>query len=204
MRCAIPDEAIPTVTAFVARRAYPIPLAYALMLHAGLRVGETVALAWDDLVKLDQPVGILRLQAHATKGNSEREIPVGPTLADVIRSTWLNRAQRAGFAPAHYALAQKPNGDPITVRTIQRGVRAAGHAAKLPFILTPHILRHTFATRVLRQTNLAVVQALLGHKRISTTAIYTHPNVNDLTAAINRVAAADRLPADVVPRPLLT
>ncbi|GAH73030.1 unnamed protein product [marine sediment metagenome] len=55
----------------------------------------------------------------------------------------------------------------------------------------PHILRHTFASRLMRTTNARIVQELLGHQHLSTTQIYTHPNQDDLKKAIEQLGQGE-------------
>lgn len=179
----IADDRLPAFTTNAETRQHPVPLAWHLMLDAGLRVGEVVSLAWCDLVWENQPKDALAIPAYAAKGGRARTIPIAAPLRQAIHSAWTLHAKPAGFAPAHYAAAKKPNRKPVTVRTLERAVTSIGKALGTAS-LTPHMLRHTFATRLLRVTNLRTVQMALGHKRITTTEIYTHPNQDDLRKAL--------------------
>lgn len=180
----IPDEQIPKLTAAAAALPHPYPLAFYLMLHTGIRVGETVKLAWGDLIYANQPKTALDLTADMTKRHRSRVIPINATLQDRILAAWLGPARHRNFALANSALAPRPSSRPVTTRSIERRFQSAARRAG-DFYLTPHMLRHTFATRLLRVSNLAVVQQALGHQRISTTAIYTHPTIDDLKTAID-------------------
>ena len=170
--------ALPTLRA-------PYGLAYSLMLYAGLRVGETVRLAWCDLVHENEPVSCLRLDAAVTKNNRSRTLPITARLAHQIKNDWRVAHNEFGFGPAHYVAAQKTNRAPLTTRTLQR--RLASFTLKLlGHSINPHMLRHTFATRLLAVTNLRAVQDALGHRSVSTTQVYTHPSLDELAAAMNR------------------
>lgn len=180
----IPDEQIPKLTAAAATLPHPYPLAFYLMLHTGIRVGESVKLSWCDLIYDHFPKTALELTANMTKRHRARVIPISRALHDRISAIWFGTANRRGFALANYALAARPAGVAVSTRSIERRFQSAAHKAG-DFNLTPHMLRHTFATRLLRVSNLAVVQQALGHRRISTTAIYTHPTIDDLKTAID-------------------
>jgi len=180
----IPDEHIPKITASAAALTYPYPLAFYLMLHTGIRVGEAVKLAWCDLIYDNQPKTALELTADMTKRHRARVIPINRELSGRIKAIWESVAAIRSMNLANYALAPWPTKESVSVRSIERRFQIAGHRAG-DFTLTPHMLRHTFATRLLRVSNLAVVQQALGHQRISTTAIYTHPSLNDLKTAID-------------------
>ncbi|GAJ04418.1 unnamed protein product [marine sediment metagenome] len=73
---------------------------------------------------------------------------------------------------------------PLTVRQVQRIITFAGKLS-MGRNIHPHLLRHTFATRLMRNTSMAVVQQLLGHTNLSSTQIYTHPNGEDRKKAID-------------------
>lgn len=182
----IPDDQLPKLTAAAAALPHPYPLAFYLMLHTGIRVGESVKLAWCDLVYADQPKTALELTSDMTKRHRARVIPINATLQDRIGAVWHGTANSRGFSLANYALSAKATSQAVSTRSIERRFRTAAAKAG-DFHLTPHMLRHTFATRLLRVSNLAIVQQALGHQRISTTAIYTHPSQNDLKEAIDRV-----------------
>lgn len=182
----IPDTQLPKYNGYVSCRKHPLPLAWHLMLEAGLRVGEVVKLAWCDLVWQNASKDALDIDATIAKGGRQRTVPVSRSLAALIQTVWKQQRAMYDWAPAHYALATRPNARPVTVRTIERAVATVGRAAGGTRI-TPHMLRHTFATRLLRVTNLRTVQIALGHARVGTTEIYTHPNQDDLRKAIDRL-----------------
>lgn len=182
----IPEDQLPKYNALVAARRHPTPLAWHLMLQAGLRVGEIVKLAWCDLLWQASPKDAIDIDAAIAKGGRARTVPVSKRLAEEIQTVWTNQWNMYDFRPPHYALAKRPNGNPVSVRTIERAIQQVGRAVG-DNKLTPHVLRHTFATRLLRVTNLRTVQLALGHARISTTEIYTHPNQDDLRKAISQI-----------------
>jgi len=182
----IPDEQIPKLTAAAASSPHPYPLAFYLMLHTGIRVGETVKLAWCDLIYGNHPKTALELTASMTKRHRARVIPINRELSERIDAIWHGVALNRNFALASYAIARKATAPAVTTRSIERQFQIVGRKAG-GLTLTPHMLRHTFATRLLRVSNLAIVQQALGHRRISTTAIYTHPSLNDLKEAIDNV-----------------
>ena len=180
----IPENSLADFTHAANHYPVPISLNIAVMLEAGLRVAEALNLAWADLVHQHSPKTVLDVTARAAKGHRPRSIPISKPLHDAIAlaiDSWYLLHQ---FAPAHYVAAAVPDGRPITARTLERTVATIGKTV-LGLRITPHVLRHTFATRLLRVTDLRVVQEALGHRRVSTTQIYTHPDINDLRRAID-------------------
>jgi site-specific recombinase XerD len=157
-----------------------------VMLETGLRVSELCGLAASDLYFAEKPVLQLVVRPEIAKNKSERTIPVS-TLLSVTLAEWWRCAKPAyltnPIAPAFQTL---PNGHRITPRQVERIVRAVGIQV-IGRDIHPHILRHTFATRLMRITNARVVQELLGHKHLTTTQIYTHPNSTDLRQAVNKI-----------------
>jgi integrase/recombinase XerC len=158
-----------------------------LMLDAGLRVGEACLLLTTDLVLLGHSVQTLTLPAFITKSHRSREVPLSQRLQHAIDT--LNKLywSRPAVHDSVYAFPSRDPARPITRRQVQRIIkRAAMLAIGRP--VHPHVLRHTFATLLMRKTNARVVQQLLGHKHLSTTQIYTHPNSNDLRDAIDSLS----------------
>jgi integrase/recombinase XerC len=182
----IPAEHLEACTNHANTWAHPIPLAWNLMLEAGLRLQEARNLAWYDLLHGHKAKTKLELTATMTKGNRARDVPVSRTLDIAIRQALNQRPHHDDWAPAHYALAPKCNHDALCPRSIQRAVKAIGlRVASIN--ITPHTLRHTFATRLLNVSDMRTVQLALGHTRITTTEIYTHVNGDQLTEAIHRL-----------------
>ena len=155
-----------------------------LMLDAGCRVGELVQLEQDQLYYLDAPVNALTILKRQAKNKREHTIPISDRLNVAIdkmnRQWWINDHDH-GTRYAFYATWCMR---PLTVRQVQYIITAAGQMS-LHRDIHPHLLRHTFATRLMRNAPLPVVQELLGHKNLSSTQIYTHPNDEDRKKAID-------------------
>jgi len=155
-----------------------------VMLEAGLRVGELVGLDVGDLLWDGEPVRRLRVRAEIAKRGREREIPVSVRLAGALgecrRVVWADRWDQAASA----AWTCGPGRRRLTARQVESIVRAAAMAT-LGRPVHPHMLRHTFGTRVERVAGIRVAQVLLGHADIRTTQIYCHPNGDDLLRAVN-------------------
>lgn len=154
------------------------------MLDAGVRVGELVQLRVHSFIFADQVVGALVIPATIAKMNTERTIPLTTRLTVGIRA--LIRYWSASNLPSsdQYAFRLMHKNQALSVRQVQRildglSLRAIGRK------VSPHVLRHTFATRLMRTTNSRIVQQLLGHKQLTSTQIYSHPNGDDLLKAIN-------------------
>ncbi len=159
-----------------------------LMLEAGLRVGEVVALKMSHLYFAGKPAKSLVLTAEITKNNVERIIPISSRLKAAIEEyyselPWLEQREEHEFAFANWMQTK-----PMTTRQVERIVNKAGWDS-LGRPVHPHMLRHTFATKLMRVTNIRTVQELLGHSNVTTTQIYTHPNADDKKKAITNLDA---------------
>lgn len=155
-----------------------------LMLDAGLRVGEVIAIPRGALSFLRNPVENIGITKDIAKKGSNRMVPVTSRLSASLASMQLNiwiPDSRDQDMTAFYNLANK---HPLTKQAVGRIIRGAGWMA-LRRAIHPHMLRHTFATNLMRTTNSRVVQQLLGHKNLSSTQIYCHPDQQDLKKAID-------------------
>jgi integrase/recombinase XerD len=141
-----------------------------LLYSAGLRVGELVRLRVGDL---DADRSLIRVR-HG-KGRKDRYTLYSDATAAAVMH------YRALFAPAHWLFPGSRPDRPISARTVQKVMSAAARRAGIEKRLTPHTLRHSFATHLLEQgVDLRHIQVLLGHANASTTQIYTHVSRHDL------------------------
>lgn len=158
-----------------------------LMLDAGLRVGEVVRLLQTDLYVNGEPVQSLCISADISKSRTDRIVPLSYRLrlaiAEMAKEWW--PVESGECTP--FAFFRPGSLMGIRTRQVERFVKKAGLQATGRKI-TPHMLRHTFASRLMRTVNARIVQVLLGHKALSSTQIYTHPNQQDLASAINSLA----------------
>ncbi len=144
----------------------------ALMLFAGLRVGEAVRVQCGD-IEISERKG--RVNVRAGKGMNPREVPIGPSGRALIRPWLLMPKENKWLFPGR--------SKHLSTRAAQDVIGKYAYLARLEGV-TPHVLRHTFATRLLRAgTDIVTVAALLGHARIDTTARYTQPGWVDLERA---------------------
>lgn len=165
---------------------HPYRIIIQIMLEAGLRLEETHSLAWCDLLYNGEPKTAIEITAKMAKGERARTIPISKSLSVAIVKEWENAEKNHGMGSGHYVAAKKGDRNPVSTRSIQRQVEKVGMQS-LKRRITPHMLRHTFATRLLAVSNLEVVRQALGHKHIGTTQIYVHPTQDDLRQAMDRV-----------------
>ena len=149
-----------------------------LLLYTGLRVGEVAALRLDDLV-LNGKTG--KVIVRAGKGMKYRELPLHKEARQALAAYLKARPSDQGD---HLFLGQR---GPLGARGIQMQLAALGQAAGVA--VTPHMLRHTFATRLLREAgaDLVTVASLMGHASIATTQIYTQPGEADRVRAVEKL-----------------
>ncbi len=152
-----------------------------LLRHTGLRVSELCNLRLGDITISERKGEVL---VRGGKGNKDRTVPLNN---DARRAVDAYQAIRPTVAADLLFVGQR--GQPLRPQGVQLVVQKYAQRAGLPEV-TPHVLRHTFAKHVLDAgADLATVQRLLGHERLETTAIYTHPTARDLAAAVRRLEA---------------
>ncbi|MEV4775240.1 site-specific tyrosine recombinase XerD [Microbacterium sp. LWH12-1.2] len=146
-----------------------------LLYATGARVSEAVGLDVDDLAHGD----VLRLRG---KGSKERIVPLG-SYARIAVDAYLTRV-RPGLAAKGRASARLflgARGAPLSRQSAWLVIRAAAEGAQITAEVSPHTLRHSFATHLLQGgADVRVVQELLGHASVATTQIYTHVSVDTL------------------------
>ncbi len=146
-----------------------------LLYATGARVSEAVGLDVDDLAHGD----VLRLRG---KGSKERIVPIG-SFARAAVDAYLTRV-RPGLAAKGRASARLflgARGAPLSRQSAWLVIRAAAESAHITAEVSPHTLRHSFATHLLQGgADVRVVQELLGHASVATTQIYTHVSVDTL------------------------
>jgi integrase/recombinase XerD len=147
-----------------------------LLYSTGARISEAVGIDLDDL-DTDQRTVLLR-----GKGGKQRLVPVGrPALAAVDAYLVRARPALATRGRGSPALLLNARGARLSRQSAWHVLRAAADAAGLTSEVSPHTLRHCFATHLLSGgADVRVVQELLGHASVSTTQIYTHVTVDTL------------------------
>lgn len=159
-----------------------------LMLDAGLRVGELVKLRVNDLVYNDIPLDSLLVLPTISKSKKQRTIPLTLRLRGAIKEMLECVWDADIYAVEKHCFYANVPQKHITERQVQRIINNASLEA-FGRKVHPHVLRHTFASRLMRKTNIRVVQELLGHVSLSSTQIYTHPNSDDFKQAIADIEA---------------
>lgn len=157
-----------------------------LMLDAGLRDGELVQLKISDLIILEEPVTSLRVRAEISKSKRDRLVPLTERTSEAIRKCHQLLWSGPETCPVNFVFPSRSSAGHLTTVQIENIVKSAA-AKSIQRDIHPHILRHTYATRLMRTTNARVVQELLGHKRLSSTQIYTHPNEDDKRKAVDSI-----------------
>jgi integrase/recombinase XerC len=151
-----------------------------LFYASGLRLSELVGLDLEDLNLSNRMVRVLG------KGRKERLVPFNTATVDAVRGYLKDRAAFDDRRKTQRRRASSPlflnyRGDRLSARSVDRLVRRYVAACGAKFGISPHALRHSFATHLLaRGADLRAIQELLGHARLSTTQRYTHINAEQL------------------------
>lgn len=158
-----------------------------LLYSSGMRVSE---ISKCDLDTLDFQQGMVIVVG---KGQKERLIPVGNQALDAVqnylplRLSLIAAKLKRGHSHTEDPLFLNSRGGRLSSRSIERMVAAYGVRAGIPVPVTPHALRHSFATHLLEMgADLRVVQELLGHASLSTTQKYTHLTIDHLMDVYDR------------------
>jgi site-specific recombinase XerC len=163
----------------VAASPRPRDRAIALLpLHAGLRVSEVAGLDLDDL-KLTARTGTIRVLG---KGSKLREVPANHQLLAALHE-WIEiRGREPG------PLFASRTGERMSAEAVNDVIARITKRAGMTEHITAHVLRHTFGTQLIRQSeDIVKVAELMGHSRLETTRLYTRPTADDMAAAVEKL-----------------
>ena len=149
-----------------------------LLLDSGLRVAEVTSLKWHDF---DLLTG--KMQVKQGKKGRDRTLWVGERTLETLQK-WRKRQANEAYRAPSYVFTTIEGGH-LSPRYVQQMVKRYRERAGIDKQVTPHTLRHTFATEILRETeNIRLVQKALGHSCLSTIQIYTHMVDEEMETAL--------------------
>lgn len=155
---------------------------------AGLRVAEVASLKVGDIDSKRMLIVVER-----GKGGQGRHALLSTDLLGLLRAWWQEGRQHGVMRPGGWLFPGQDPAKPITTRQLSRVVETAATAAGLTKNVSPHTLRHSFATHLLEDgTDIRVIQVLLGHAKLDNTALYTRvatKTVRTVTSPLDRIMA---------------
>lgn len=164
-----------------------LAVAAALGWYLGLRVTEITRLEWNRLENLEGLVRRMTIPAEYSKNHRARTLPITEQLAKILLQHYARRPPpTTNILTTDKVITHKGSTLSVSPRAIQQAFAKASDELGFGRI-TPHTLRHAFATRMLQVASTRLVQLALGHKSITSTEIYTHPTVDDIEKALNAV-----------------
>lgn len=148
-----------------------------LLYATGARVSEVLALNVDDASELEHGAGVLTVTG---KGNKQRLVPVGSHAQDALQA-YLVRVRPSFATGKSHALFLNTRGGALSRQSAWTAIKQAAERAGVHKDISPHTLRHSFATHLLEGgADVRTVQELLGHASVTTTQIYTHVTAENL------------------------
>lgn len=195
-RTTLPKDISPEQAACLVEKSHgPTPLrdraVLELLYGAGLRAAEVIAI---DIQDLDLAAGTVKVKG---KGNKERIAVFGEPCAEAIAAYLQNERPSSD----NNALFLNPAGSRLSQRAVQRIVSRRRALTGLSSDVTPHSLRHSFATHMLTGgADLKTVQQLLGHESLETTQVYTHVSVERLREVVAKKHPRGSSPRDRQPQ----
>jgi integrase/recombinase XerD len=155
---------------------------------AGLRVSEACRLTIDDIDS-----SRMVLHVRQAKGNKDRDVMLSPVLLETLRQYWKGSRPRRWLFPGY-----GPD-KPMTTKSVFLMVRSIAARAKITKTVSPHTLRHSFATHLLESgTDLRTIQLLLGHADVRTTIIYLQVSQQHIRKIVSPL---DQLPGHAQTKP---
>jgi len=159
--------------------------ALAVAYGAGLRASEVTALKIGDI---DSQRMALRIEQG--KGHKDRYAMLSPVLLERLRVWWRSAHAKGTLLDGGWLFPGQNPIDPISTRQLNRAIHAAADAACIDKRVSMHTLRHSFATHLLEQkVDIRVIQVLLGHKKLETTALYAQVATDLLREVISPLDA---------------
>jgi site-specific recombinase XerD len=147
---------------------------------AGLRAAEVVSLKIGDI---DSKRMVIRVEQG--KGRKDRYVMLSPHLLDLLRAWWKAARPQGWLFPGQNRV------NPLTTRQLNRACHAAAQMAEIDKRVSLHTLRHSFATHLLEQNiDIRVIQVLLGHAKLDTTALYTRvatKTIREIMSPLDRI-----------------
>lgn len=155
-----------------------------VLYSAGIRLGEVCRLRVDDI---DSSRMLLRIRQG--KGRKDRFAPLSPTALELLREWW-----RASGHPKGLLFPNKNDESrPLNPSTVQRAVKVAAREAGLTKRVSPHTLRHSFATHLVEQGSaLRAIGVMLGHSHGRTTEIYTHVSPAQVRSPLDKITSPSK------------
>jgi integrase/recombinase XerD len=155
---------------------------------AGLRASEIISLKIGDI---DSARMVIRVEQG--KGRKDRYVMLSEHLLGLLRAWWKLARPQGWLFPGQNRV------NPLTTRQLNRACHAAAQMAEIDKRVSLHTLRHSFATHLLEQkVDIRVIQVLIGHKKLDTTALYTHVAIKalgEVTSPLERLATTVPPPA---------
>ena len=150
---------------------------------AGLRGSEVASLRVDDIVSARM---LIRIEEG--KGRKDRNAMLSPQLLELLRLWWREGRRRGVMLPHGWLFPGRSRLEPISTRQLNRAVHEAAEAAGITKRVSPHTLRHSFATHLLEQNvDIRVIQVLLGHSKLDTTALYARVATRTIRAVTSPI-----------------
>jgi len=144
--------------------------ALAVAYGAGLRASEVVHLKIADIDSARMIVRVVQ-----GKGRRDRYAMLSPSLLELLRAWWLHGNAQGKMLPSGWLFPGRNLANPLSTRQLNTACHRAADAASLEKQISMHTLRHSFATHLLEnKVDIRVIQVLLGHRKLETTARYSH------------------------------
>ncbi len=159
---------------------------------AGLRASEVVSLKVSDI---DSERRVIRVEQG--KGRKDRYVMLSEPLLELLRAWWKAARSQGKMLIGGWLFPGQDPVNPLTTRQLRRACHAAAQAAGIDKRVSLHTLRHSFATHLLEQkVDIRVIQVLLGHKKLDTTALYSQVATRTIREVASPLEQLARLPSD--------